>query len=102
MGGVLGSVNPRMADGRRSPRTSYDGSMESFPRNGSPVPRVHPLEIPFVWFGLQLIEYGIVWLLMTTFLPATVPAWAAWAIFLVLMVALTIANYRIRRRFLPR
>ena len=76
--------------------------MESLPDEGSPVPRVHPLEIPFVWFGLQLIEYGIVWWLMKTFLPAAVSAWAAWAIFLVLMVGLTFSNYRIRRRFVPR
>jgi hypothetical protein len=55
-----------------------------------------------VWFGLQLIEYGIVWLLLKTFLPATVSPWAAWAIFIVLMVGLTIANYRIRRRSIPR
>ena len=97
-----GSVNPRMTDGRLGPGTSYDDYMESFPEKGSPVPHVHPLEIPFVWFGLQLVEYAIVWLLMDTFLPETTSAWAAWAIFLVLIVGLTIANYRIRRRFIPR
>jgi len=91
-----------MTDGQPCPGTRYDDYMESFPSKGSPVPRVHPLEIPFVWFGLQLIEYGIVWLLMKTFLPETTSAWVAWAIFLLLMVGLTIVNYRVRRRFLPR
>lgn len=75
--------------------------MDPLPDEGSPVPRVHPLEIPFVWFGLQLIEYAIVWLLITNFLPEGMPG-AVWALLLVLMVGLTILNYRIRRRFIPR
>jgi len=76
--------------------------MESLPDEGSPVPRAHPLEIPFVWFGLQLIEYAIVWGLITTFLPEAMPGPVGWTLFLVLMVGLTILNYRIRRRFIPR
>ena len=76
--------------------------MDPLSDEGSPVPRVHPLEIPFVWFGLQLIEYAIVWLLMKTFLPETLSGAVMWAIFIVLMVGLTIANYQIRRRFIPR
>jgi len=71
-------------------------------RSEAPVPRVHPLEIPFVWFGLQFVEYSLVYLLIKTFLPETMSGAVAWAIFLVLMVGLTIANYRIRRRFIPR
>ena len=69
------SVNPRTADGICTRRTRYDHPMDPLPDEGSPVPRVHPLEIPFVWFGLQLIEYAIVWLLITTFLPEAT-AWA--------------------------
>jgi drug/metabolite transporter (DMT)-like permease len=76
--------------------------MDPLPDEGSPVPRVHPLEIPFVWFGLQLIEYAIVWLLIRTFLPEGMPGAVGWALLLVLMVGLSILNYRIRRRFIPR
>ncbi len=76
--------------------------MDPLPDEGSPVPRVHPLEIPFVWFGLQLAEYAIVWLLIMAILPETTPGPVAWALILVLMVGLTILNYRIRRRYIPR
>ena len=55
-----------------------------------------------MWFGLQLAEYAIVWLLITAILPATTPGPVAWSLILVLMVGLTILNYRIRRRFIPR
>jgi hypothetical protein len=68
----------------------------------TPVPKVHPLEIPFVWFGLQLIEFGIVWLLISTFVPETTPAGVGIAAFLAIWVAVSIINYRIRRRFIPR
>ncbi len=91
-----------MTDGRLRLGTSYDDYMESFPGKGSPVPRVHPLEIPFVWFGLQFIELAIVSLLLRAVLPPDW-SWGAWVtIWLVLLVALTIVNYRIRRRFIPR
>lgn len=83
-------------------RTSYDGSMESRPDQRSPVPRVHPLEIPFVWFGIQLIEFGVVLLLMTTFVPEDVPAGVGIAAFIAVWIPVSIANYRIRRRFIPR
>jgi hypothetical protein len=76
--------------------------MDPIRDEGSPVPRVHPLEIPFVWFGLQLVEYAIVWLLITNFLPEGMLGAVGWALLLVLMVGLTILNYRIRRRFIPR
>ena len=76
--------------------------MDTRQEDRSPVPRVHPLEIPFVWFGLQLIEYAIVWLLVTTLLPEGMPGPVGWALILMLMIGLTILNYRIRRRFIPR
>ncbi|MGH2640698.1 MAG: hypothetical protein ACRDGO_03255 [Actinomycetota bacterium] len=76
--------------------------MEPLPDEESPVPRVHPLEIPFVWFGLQLIEYVIVWGLISTLLPDTMPGPVGWALILVVIAGLTILNYRIRRRFIPR
>jgi hypothetical protein len=89
-------------DGRLVPRTSYDGSMESHPDQRRPVPRVHPLEIPFVWFGLQLIEFALVWLLISTFVPEDTPSGVGIAAFLAIWVAVSIINYRIRRRFIPR
>ena len=76
--------------------------MDPLPDEGSPVPRVHPLEIPFVWFGLQLIEYAAVWLVITSLLPEGIPGPVGWALLVVLVVGLTILNYRIRRRFIPR
>jgi hypothetical protein len=76
--------------------------MESRPDEGSPVPRVHPLEIPFVWFGLQFVELALVGVLLRAVLPPDW-SWVGWvAIWLVLLVPLTIVNYRIRRRFIPR
>jgi len=91
-----------MTDGRLGQRTIYDDSMESLPDEGSPVPRVHPLEIPFVWFGLQLVELGILAVLFRLYLPRDWPWGAYVATWLVLLIGLTIANYRIRRRFIPR
>ncbi len=63
-----------MAHAVRGPDTIT--SMESFPDEGSPVPRVHPLEIPFVWFGLQLLELGILTVLFRLSLPRDWP-WAS-------------------------
>jgi hypothetical protein len=93
---------PRPTDGRLVLRTSYDGSMESHPDQRRPVPRVHPLEIPFVWFGLQLIEFALVWLLISTFVPEDTPSGVGIAAFLAIWVPVSIVNYRIRRRFIPR
>jgi hypothetical protein len=79
--------------------------MESLPDEGSSVPRVHPLEIPFVWFGLQFVELAIVWLLIETFVPKDVrdvPLGVGVAFSLALLIGLSVINYRIRRRFIPR
>jgi hypothetical protein len=76
--------------------------MERLPDEGSPVPRIHPLEIPFVWFGLQWVELAIVFVLLLGVLPSDWSWVATVAIWMVLMVVLTIVNYRIRRRFIPR
>ena len=76
--------------------------MESRPDQRRPVPRVHPLEVPFVWFGIQLIEFAIVLLLMRRFVPEDVPVGIGIAAFIALWVAVSIVNYRIRRRFIPR
>lgn len=87
---------------RRQEPEGYDASMERLPDEGSPVPRVHPLEIPFVWFGIQFVEFAIVWLLIQRFVPENVPTVIGIAIFLALATGLTVLNYRIRRRFIPR
>ena len=70
--------------------------------NEPPVPKVHPLEVPFVWFGIQLIEFAIVLLLMRRFVPEDVPTAVGVTILVVLMAGLAVVNYRIRRRFIPR
>ena len=76
--------------------------MEPHPHERRPVPRVHPLEIPFVWFGLQLIEFALVWLLISAVVPEAIPVGIGIAAFLAIWVAVSIVNYRIRRRFIPR
>jgi len=76
--------------------------MESDPDQRRPVPRVHPLEIPFVWFGIQFIEFAIVWLLIQRVVPEDVPTVVGVTILLVLMGGLVVMNYRIRRKFIPR
>jgi hypothetical protein len=78
------------------------GRMDARPNERSPVPKAHPLEIPFVWFGIQLIEFAAVWLLISTFVPEDTPAGVGIAAFLAIWVAVSIINYRIRRRFIPR
>ena len=81
---------------------SYDDSMESPPDQRRRVPRIHPLEIPFVWFGIQFIEFAIVFLLISTFVPDDWPVVVPITLFFGLMVGISVANYRIRRRFIPR
>jgi hypothetical protein len=76
--------------------------MESHPDQRRPVPRIHPLEIPFVWFGIQFIEFAIVWMLISTFVPEDWPVVVPITLFFGLMVGISVANYRIRRRFIPR
>ena len=87
---------PRTTDGRPGGRTIYDGSMESRPEQQRPVPKVHPLEVPFVWFGIQFIEFAIVWLGISAFVPED------WPVAVPIMAGIAVANYRIRRRFIPR
>jgi hypothetical protein len=75
---------------------------QPLPDEGSSVPRAHLLEIPFVWFGLQLLELGVVIVLFRLYLPRDWPWGVYVVIWLVLLIGLTIVNYRIRRRFIPR
>jgi hypothetical protein len=70
---------------------------------GSPSePRIHPLEVPFIWFGLQFLELTIV---IPTVLAVVPDAWSEglqWGVLIAIVVGLTAANYAIRRRFIPR
>jgi hypothetical protein len=76
--------------------------MDARPDDQSPVPKVHPLEVPFVWFGIQFIEFAIVWLLIQRVVPEDVPTVVGVTILLVLMAGLVVMNYWIRRKFIPR
>jgi ABC-type transport system involved in multi-copper enzyme maturation permease subunit len=66
------------------------------------VPRIHPLENPFVWFLLQASEYVVATLLLSLLLPNHLPLGVGLAIFVTLIVGITSLNYAIRRRFIPR
>jgi hypothetical protein len=76
--------------------------MESHPDRQRAVPRVHPLEIPFVWFGIQFIEFVIVWGLMLMLVPEDIPTAVGIMIFVAIWAGIAIMNYRIRRKFIPR
>jgi hypothetical protein len=76
--------------------------MEPLPDEGSPVPHVHPLEVPFVWFGIQFIELAIIGPIVWAFLREDWPNIVAIAIALAVLIGLTVLNYKIRRRFIPR
>jgi ABC-type antimicrobial peptide transport system permease subunit len=76
--------------------------MDARSKEPSPVPRVHPLEVPFVWFGIQFIEFAIVWGLMLTLVPEDIPTVVGITIFVAIMAGIAVVNYRIRRRYIPR
>jgi hypothetical protein len=76
--------------------------MDARSNEPSPAPRVHPLEVPFVWFGIQFIEFAIVWGLMLTLVPEDIPTVLGITIFVAIMAGIAVVNYRIRRRFIPR
>jgi NADH:ubiquinone oxidoreductase subunit 3 (subunit A) len=64
--------------------------------------RIHLLEIPFVWFGIQLVELAIVTPLIWALVPRTWPTAVVITAWVVALAVLTALNYSIRRRFIPR
>jgi hypothetical protein len=66
--------------------------------------RMHPLEHPVIWFGLQFLEL----LVLVPALLFWVPDAGVWpeapriAIWVIAVVAVAAINYAIRRRFIPR
>ena len=64
-------------------------------------PRVHPLEIPVVWFAVHLVEFAIVVGLLWPRVPSDWPTPVLVGISILVFGALTALNYVIRRRFIP-
>lgn len=62
---------------------------------------LHPLEVPFVWLSLQVLEWAVVSLLLRWLLPRDWPFGVYVGIWVALLIGLSVLNYRIRRRFLP-
>jgi hypothetical protein len=65
-------------------------------------PPMHPLENPVIWLLVQVAEYTLVILLLRWILPDTTSFWIGFAILILIFIGLTLANYAIRRRFIPR
>lgn len=65
---------------------------------------VHPLEVPFVWFGLQFLELAVLVpaLLFWVPDPGVWPEAARVAVWVVALAGVTAGNYLLRRRFIPR
>ena len=80
---------------------AYDADVND-PEPTSEIPRPHLLEIPFVWFAVQLVEWAIVVALVWTVVPRTWPMPLLWAIWILVLGAVATVNYSIRRRFIPR
>jgi hypothetical protein len=67
--------------------------------HGSPI---HPLEVPFIWFGLQFLELVVVIPALLSWVPASWSAEVRWGLWIAVIVGLTLGNYLLRRRYLPR
>jgi hypothetical protein len=67
-------------------------------------PPMHLLENPSIWFGLQVVEFAVVAVALLFLLPdpGVWPEGLRWAVAAVTLVALTLFNYGLRRRFIPR
>jgi hypothetical protein len=65
---------------------------------------VHPLEVPAIWFGLQLAELFILIPALLFWIPdpGVWPEALRVGIWVVVLVGVTALNYAIRRRYIPR
>jgi hypothetical protein len=97
VGRELGSVNPPALE-----RAYGAGVSEPEATGRADDQRIHLLEIPVVWFGLQLVEWAIVVGLIWPFVPPTWPVPLQAAVWVVVLGAVTALNFAIRRRFVPR
>jgi hypothetical protein len=70
----------------------------------APASPVHPFEVPAIWFGLQLVELFILIPVLLFWIPdpGVWPEGLRIAIWVVALVGVTVMNYAIRRRFIPR
>jgi drug/metabolite transporter (DMT)-like permease len=80
---------------------NYDEAVSS-PVDEGRSSRIHPLEIPFIWFGIQFVELVVVIPAVFALVPDAWSEGLRWAVLIAVVAALTVANYAIRRRFIPR
>jgi hypothetical protein len=66
------------------------------------IPPLRPLENPVVWFLLQVAGYAVATLVFRRVLPDEFPFWVGFALWILLIIGLTLVNYALRRRFIPR
>jgi hypothetical protein len=72
-------------------------------RAQDPGTRMHPLELPVIWFGLQFLELAILVPALLFWMPGPGewPEALRWGAWVVALLGVTLLNYRIRRRFIP-
>jgi hypothetical protein len=101
---VWGPTRGVSTPGRPRAEGAYDPSVDDhdLASDEDPeIPRPHVLEIPFVWFGIQLAEWAIVVSLIVAAVPRTWPTGAVVAVWIVALGVVATVNYAIRRRFIP-
>jgi hypothetical protein len=63
---------------------------------------LHPLENPVIWLLVLVGELTLVTLVLREAMPTTWPFGIRFMIWAVVLAGLTVANYMVRRRFIPR
>jgi hypothetical protein len=89
--------------GRPTAVRAYDRGVSTpleLPPNDQPP--MHPLENPVIWLLVLVGELTLVTLVLREVLPTEWPVGVRLAIWAVVLVGLTVANYVVRRRFIPR
>jgi hypothetical protein len=75
---------------------------EPTPQRDDGLPPMHPLENPFIWSLVGVAEFFIVVLVCRAVFPDHLPLGVAISIYVAILIGIVWANYRIRRRFIPR